>query len=106
MNQPIIVNAVRTAIGNFGGSLHTVKANDLAATVLNGLVERSGIRPEQVDMVIMGQNYQSGEYVNAARNSLLSAGWPVEVPGGKRHSVTRAPSPSLSTVAIAVVTIV
>ena len=49
--------------------------------MLNGLVERSGIRPEQVDMVIMGQNYQSGEYVNAARNSLLSAGWPVEVPG-------------------------
>lgn len=81
MSEPVIVQAVRTAIGNFGGSLRTVKAYDLAATTLNELVERNHINPEDVEMVIMGENYQSGEYVNIARMSLLKANWPVEITG-------------------------
>jgi len=76
-----IVSAVRTPIGNFGGSLRTVPAYDLAAVVLNEVVRRAGLNPESVDIVIMGQNYQNGEYVNIARMGLLTAGWPVEIVG-------------------------
>jgi acetyl-CoA C-acetyltransferase len=81
MNKVGIVSAVRTPIGNFGGSLKNVPAYDLAALVLNEVVRRAGIAPEAVNNVIMGQNYQSGEYVNIARMGLLLAGWPVETPG-------------------------
>ncbi len=76
-----IVSAVRTPIGNFGGSLRTVPAYDLAAIVLNEAARRADLKPESVDIVVMGQNYQNGEYVNIARMSLLSAGWPVEIVG-------------------------
>ncbi len=81
MNRVAIVSAVRTPIGNFGGSLRTVPAYDLEALVLNEAVKRAKLKPEAVNMVIMGQNYQSGEYVNLARMGLLLAGWPVETPG-------------------------
>jgi acetyl-CoA C-acetyltransferase len=76
-----IVSAVRTPIGNFGGSLRTVPAYDLAALVLNEAVKRAGLKPDMVEMVVLGQNYQNGEYVNIARMGLLLAGWPVEIPG-------------------------
>ncbi len=80
-NRVGIVSAVRTPIGNFGGTLRSVPAYELAALVLNESVRRAGIRPEMVNLVIMGQNYQSGEYVNIARMGLLLADWPVEIPG-------------------------
>jgi len=49
--------------------------------VLNEAARRADVKPESVDIVFMGQNYQNGEYVNIARMSLLTAGWPVEVVG-------------------------
>ncbi len=81
MKNAVIVSAVRTPIGNFGGSLRTVPAYDLGALILNEVIRRANLEAGKVDMVIMGQNYQSGEYVNIARMSLLKAGWPVTVPG-------------------------
>lgn len=81
MREVVIASAARTPIGNFGGSLRTVPAYDLAALVLSEVVRRANLEPGLVDAVIMGQNYQSGEYVNIARMSLLKAGWPVEIPG-------------------------
>ena len=80
VKEVIIASAVRTPVGNFGGSLRTVPAYDLAALVLNEAVDRARIAPNLVDEVILAQNYQSGEYVNIARMSLLKAGWPVEMP--------------------------
>jgi len=80
MSEVAIVSAVRTPVGNFGGSLRTVPAYDLGALVLNEIVKRAKLEPSSIDMVIMGQNYHSGEYVNIARMSLLKAGWPVEIP--------------------------
>jgi acetyl-CoA C-acetyltransferase len=77
----VIVSAARTPIGNFGGSLRTVPAYDLAALVLSEVIKRANLEPSSFDAVIMGQNHQSGEYVNIARISLLKAGWPVEIPG-------------------------
>jgi len=81
MSKVVVTSAVRSAIGNFGGALRTVPAYDLAAPVLNETVKRSSIEPKSVDAVILAQNYQSGEYVNIARMSLLKAGWPVETVG-------------------------
>jgi len=80
VNEVVIVSAVRTPIGNFGGSLRTVPAYDLGALVLDEAARRAKLETDSVNMVIMGQNYQSGEYVNIARMSLLKTGWPVEIP--------------------------
>jgi acetyl-CoA C-acetyltransferase len=63
------------------GALKGIEAYDLAALVLNEVVGRVGLEPQQVDQVIMGQSYQNGEYVNMARMGLLTAGWPESVPG-------------------------
>lgn len=80
MKKAVIVSAVRTPIGNFGGSLRMVPAYDLGALVLNEVIKRAQLEAGQVDLVLLGQNYQNGEYVNIARMSLLKAGFPVTVP--------------------------
>jgi acetyl-CoA C-acetyltransferase len=81
MNQPVIISAVRTPVGRYMGALRDVEAYDLASLVLNEAVKCASLQPEQVDEVIMGQSYQSGEYVNVARMALLKAGWPETIPG-------------------------
>ncbi len=81
MNEVVIIAGARTPVGRYMGSLKDVAAYDLAALVLQGAVNRSGIEPDMVDQVIMGQSYQSGEYVNIARMALLKAGWPETIPG-------------------------
>ena len=81
MEEVAVVSAVRTPIGNYLGALKDVPAYDLVALVLNEAVKRAGVKPEEVEDVIFGQCYQSGEYVNIARRGLLQAGWPATVPG-------------------------
>lgn len=63
------------------GALKELAAYDLGALVLNEAVKRARVDPVKVDEVILGQSYQSGEYVNIARMSLLKAGWPDSIPG-------------------------
>ncbi len=83
MQQAYIINGVRTAIGNFGGSLAPVRTDDLAAFVLKELINRNpGINREEVGDVIMGCANQAGEdNRNIARMALLLAGLPQSVPG-------------------------
>lgn len=83
MKQAYIVNGVRTAIGNFGGTLSTVRTDDLAAFVLRELVKRNkDVDFTQVGDVIMGCANQAGEdNRNVARMASLLAGLPVSVPG-------------------------
>ncbi len=81
MRRPVIVSCVRTPVGRYLGALREVPAYDLGALVLNEVIKRVNIDPSQVDEVILGQSYQSGEYVNIARMSLLKAGWPESIPG-------------------------
>jgi acetyl-CoA C-acetyltransferase len=81
MREVVIVSAVRTPVGRYGGVLKDVEAYDLAACVLNAVLDRVGLSPRNVDEVIMGQSYQNGEYVNIARMALLKAGWPDDIPG-------------------------
>jgi 3-oxoadipyl-CoA thiolase len=77
-----IVEAVRTPIGRYGGALGTVRPDDLAATVIRAVVERSGIDPSLVEDVILGCANQAGEdNRDVARMALLLAGLPVEVGG-------------------------
>lgn len=82
MRTPVIVDAVRTAIGRYGGALKDVRPDDLGAVVMHHLLERNAIAPESIDDVIFGCANQAGEdNRNVARMSLLLAGLPVTVPG-------------------------
>ncbi len=81
MKTPVIISAVRTPVGRYMGALKDIEAYDLASLVLDEAIKKAGLLPEQVDEVIMGQCYQSGEYVNIARMALLKAGWPEKIPG-------------------------
>jgi len=76
----VIVGAARTAIGTFGGSLASLPASELGAKVISELLQRSGIKPEQVDEVILGQVLTAGCGQNPARQSTLNAGLPQETP--------------------------
>jgi acetyl-CoA C-acetyltransferase len=80
MEDVVIVAAARTAIGNFMGSLATIPANVLGAKVIQGLLRKSGVQPEQIDEVILGQVLTAGTGQNPARTAALNAGLPIEVP--------------------------
>ena len=72
----VIVAAGRTALGNFGGTLSSLPAAQLGATVIKGLFECSGLKSEQVDEVILGQVLAAGNGQNPARQTSLAAGLP------------------------------
>jgi len=76
----VIVAAGRTAIGSFGGALAEVPAHQLGAQVLRALLEKTGVKGEQIDEVIMGQVITAGAGQNPARQALIAAGLPVSVP--------------------------
>ncbi|MEN0616952.1 3-oxoadipyl-CoA thiolase [Klebsiella indica] len=100
MNQAFICDAVRTPFGRFGGTLATVRADDLAALPLNALLERNpGLDPTRIDDVIYGCANQAGEdNRNVARMALLLAGLPDSVPGS---TVNRLCGSSLDAIGIA-----
>lgn len=82
MREVVIVEGVRTAVGRRKGALSGIRADELAAAVLDELVKRAGVGKEQVEDVILGCVTQSGEQGgNIARTSALIAGFPIEVPG-------------------------
>ncbi|HQP36705.1 MAG TPA: acetyl-CoA C-acetyltransferase, partial [Polyangiaceae bacterium] len=60
MEEVVIVSAVRTAIGKFAGSLASLPAANLGATVIQAALDRAGLRPDQVHDVILGQILQAG----------------------------------------------
>ena len=81
MEDIVIVSAVRTAVGKFGGSLAKVPAPELGAIVIREALARAKVDPAQVGEVIMGQVLAAGAGQNPARQALLKAGLPKEVPG-------------------------
>jgi len=80
MSDIVIVGALRTAIGKFGGGLAKVPAPELGATVIRALLARAGVAPELVSEVILGQVLTAGSGQNVARQALLKAGIPDAVP--------------------------
>ena len=80
MHEAVIIDAVRTPIGALGGSLSSVRPDDLAAHVLRSIVDRTGVSPADIEEVYLGCANQAGEdNRNVARMATLLAGYPVEV---------------------------
>ncbi|MBK9395489.1 MAG: acetyl-CoA C-acetyltransferase [Uliginosibacterium sp.] len=80
MENVVIVSAVRTAVGKFGGSLAKVPAAELGAVVIRSLLARSGLAADQVSDVILGQVLTAGLGQNPARQAVIRAGLPEAVP--------------------------
>ena len=80
MTDIVIAGALRTAIGKFGGALAKVPAPELGATVVRALLAQSGVKPDQVSEVILGQVLAAGSGQNPARQTLIKSGIPKEVP--------------------------
>ncbi|WP_420473845.1 acetyl-CoA C-acetyltransferase [Noviherbaspirillum sp. ST9] len=80
MNEVVIVAAGRTAVGKFGGSLGKIAAADLGAHVIKNLVAKTGIAPELISEVILGQVLTAGVGQNPARQAVIKAGLPDMVP--------------------------
>ena len=76
MKPVVIVAAKRTAIGKFGGSLAKVSAPELGATVIQALMAQTGVLPESIDEVILGQVLTAGAGQNPARQAVIKAGLP------------------------------
>lgn len=72
----VIVEGVRTPIGRFGGSLKDIEASELAAICIREILERSGVAPNEIDEVVLGQVAQVGPDAYNARRAALSAGLP------------------------------
>jgi acetyl-CoA acyltransferase len=99
MQEAVIVSAVRTAVGRGkkDGSLAAVHPADLAATVIRAAAERGGVKPAEVDDVLLGCAMPEGSQgLNVARLALLHAGFPVEVSGS---TINRFCSSGLQTIA-------
>jgi len=80
MAQAVIVSAVRTPVGKFGGSLTGINATDMGALVISEALKRAGIKGELVDEVLMGNVLMAGLGQNPARQASVKAGIPYEVP--------------------------
>lgn len=80
MREVVIVGAARTPIGKFGGTLKDVPTRTLGAVAVKEAIKRAGLKPEQIDEVIMGCVLQGGLGQNVARQICLDAGIPNEVP--------------------------
>ncbi|HOP17797.1 MAG TPA: acetyl-CoA C-acetyltransferase [Gammaproteobacteria bacterium] len=76
----VIVAAARTAVGSFGGSLADVPAHKLGAAVVKNLLQRTGLKPDQIDEVILGQVLTAGSGQNPARQTVIEAGLSQETP--------------------------
>ncbi|MFH0342008.1 MAG: acetyl-CoA C-acetyltransferase [Chromatiales bacterium] len=80
LEDVVIVAAGRTAIGTFGGTLATIPAATLGAKVISALLSKTGIKPEDIEEVILGQVLTAGVGMNPARQAALGAGLPHSVP--------------------------
>lgn len=80
MEEVAIVAAGRTGIGSFGGGLASVSADKLGTAVIKGLLSQTGVAPEQIDEVILGQVLVAGCGQNPARQAAINAGLPISTP--------------------------
>ncbi|HCN89674.1 MAG TPA: acetyl-CoA C-acetyltransferase, partial [Oxalobacteraceae bacterium] len=80
MDDVVIVAALRTAVGKFGGTLAKIPASELGAQVIRGLLAKTGIKPEMVSEVILGQVLTAGCGQNPARQAAIRSGLPDIVP--------------------------
>ncbi len=81
MHDAVICSPLRTPVGGFGGGLRDVSAHELAATVIRALMDRTGLPPESIDDVLLGNCYPTMEAPAIGRVAALDAGLPVETSG-------------------------
>ncbi|MBW0088380.1 acetyl-CoA C-acetyltransferase [Pseudonocardia sp. KRD-184] len=81
MREAVVCEPLRTPVGGFGGSLRDVPAHELAATVIRGLLDRTGLPPDAVDDVLLGHCYPTMDAPAIGRVAALDAGLPVSVTG-------------------------
>lgn len=81
MRRAAIVNAARTPVGSFGGSLRPLRAEDLAARIIDAVMVRSGVDPDAIDDVVFAQSYPNSEAPCIGRWAALHAGLPITLPG-------------------------
>lgn len=98
MKNVVIASAVRTAIGNFGGTLSSVSAVELGSTVIKAAIERAGVNKDLIDEVIMGNVLQAGLGQNPARQALLRAELAQQIPA---FTVNKVCGSGLKSVALA-----
>ena len=80
MDDVVIVAALRTAVGKFGGTISRIPASELGAKVIAALLQKTGVKPDQVSEVIMGQVLTAGVGQNPARQASIRGGLPDMVP--------------------------
>ncbi len=102
MRDVVIVDACRTAVGSMGGSLKPLSAYDMAVAVLKASLERSGVSPQEIDEVILGQCRQTSDEPNIARVAALKADIPESVPA---YTVMRQCASGMTAVQNAVMSI-
>ena len=93
MREVVICEPVRTPIGRYGGALKALSAAELGETALRGLLERTGLDPDAVDDVVLGQGYPNGEAPAIGRVAALDAGLPVSTVPGCRSTAAAARPP-------------
>ena len=98
MRKAVIVSAIRTAIGTFGGAFAGTTATELGAIAVREAIKRAGIQPAQVDEVILGNVLPGGLGLNPARVAALAAGVPKEVGS---YTINKACGSGLKAVALA-----
>ena len=81
MRRAAIVSPLRTAVGTFGGSLKPVPVEELGATVVKAILEKTGLDPARIEDMVFAQSYANGETPCVGRWIALQAGLPIEVPG-------------------------
>ncbi len=95
----VICEPVRTAIGTYNGTLKSTPATELGATAIRAVLERSGLKPEDVGGVIMGNVVQAGNKMNPARQASRGADVPVEVPAMTVNRVCGSGAQAVATAA-------
>ncbi|MFQ6090359.1 MAG: beta-ketoacyl synthase N-terminal-like domain-containing protein, partial [Candidatus Bipolaricaulia bacterium] len=98
LNDVVVVSAVRTPMGRFGGTLREMPVYDLGAVVISEALKRAGIEGEQVDEVIMGNCRQAGNGPNPSRTAAVRGGIPVSVP---TNTLNKACPSAMKAVALA-----
>src|SRR5262245_28979278 len=78
MTEIVIAAAARTPVGSFNGAFGALPAHELGKIAVKGAMERAGVKPEEVDEIILGQILQAGQGQNPARQAAVNAGVPVE----------------------------